>query len=310
MANYLIPYVDPKKLEGHEDPMIDEFTYGDVNARGKKLLDEVKKGDFLFFHTSSRNRRIITAYYCVEEVMLVSEARTNKLISIKYRNPHLKKEPESKYDTLVFGNPITSNKLKAPLPLTPTILAKLSNPSNLNNNQTEFAAITSALRTWKELDANDVEMLISEITDLQMKERLNDVFLSNEEILQLDEIDIEDYLVNNPKNLDTDYEYIDRQIVLDSNLRVDVLLKNEKDKELIVIEIKKGMIGKEVYKQLRDYIKELEPQAKPKYGLERIKGIIVCSGILPAFEDFYYDLVMKKDIEIKFYAWKFSFRSF
>lgn len=37
MANYLIPYVDPKKLEGHEDPMIDEFTYGDVNVRGKNF---------------------------------------------------------------------------------------------------------------------------------------------------------------------------------------------------------------------------------------------------------------------------------
>jgi hypothetical protein len=310
MANYLIPYVDPRKLEGHEDPMLDEFTYGDVNARGKKLLEEVGKGDFLFFHTSSRNRRIITAYYCVEEVMLVSEARENTLISTKYRNPHLKKEPESEYDALVFGNPIRSFKLKTPLQLTPGILSKLSNPANLNSGQTEFAAISSALRSWKELDRNDVEMFMSEINNLQMEERLKDVYLSNEEILQLDEIDIEDYLVNNPKNLDSNYEYVDRQIVLDSKLRIDVLLKNEKNKELIVVEIKKGMIGKEVYKQISDYIKELKPQVRTQYGMERIKGIIVCNGILPAFEDFYYELVTKKDIDVMFYAWKFSFRPF
>lgn len=45
----------------------------------------------------------------------------------------------------------------------------------------------------------------------------------------------EDYLVNNPRNLDPNYDYVDRQIVLDSKLRIDVLLKNEKSKELIVV---------------------------------------------------------------------------
>ena len=289
MANYLIPYIDPRKLEGHEDPMLDEFTYGDVNARGKKLVEEVKKGDFLFFHTSSRNRRIITAYYCVEEVMLVSEARKNSLITTKYRNPHLKKEPESEYDTLVFGNPIQSFKLKTPLQLTPEILSRLSSPANLNTGQTEFAAISSALRSWKELDRNDVEMLISEITSLQKEERLKDVYLSNEEILQLDEIDIEDYLVNNPKNLDLNFSYVDRQVVLESGLRIDVLLKNEQNKELIVVEIKKGMIGKDVYKQIHGYINELKPFVKTNYGMDIIRGIIICNGVLPAFEDFIMD---------------------
>jgi RecB family endonuclease NucS len=310
MASYLIPYIDPRKLEGHEDPMLDEFTYGDLGNRGKKLLENVKKGDFLFFHTSSRNRRIITAYYCVEEVMLVSEARKDSLIVAKYRNPHLKRDPVSQYDSIVFGHPIRSFKLKTPLHLTREILSRFSKPVNLNSSQTEFAAISSALRAWKELDVYDVDMLLAEISALQQEGRLKDVYLSNEEILQLDEINIEDYLVNNPRNLNPDYEYVDRQIVLDSNLRIDVLLKNETKKELIMVEVKKGMIGKEVYKQLHGYIKELEAQAKTKYGMEKVRGIIVCNGILPAFEDFYYDLATKKDIEIKFYAWKFSFRPF
>lgn len=301
---------DPRKLEGHEDPMLDEFTYGDINRRGEKLLKELQKGDFLFFHTSSRNRRFITAYYFVEEVMLVSDARKNNLITMKYRNPHLKKEPGSEYNTIAFGNPVRSIKLKTPLQLTPGLLSKLSNPANLNKDQTEFSVISAALRTWKGLNKNDVKMLMDEISKLQTEERLKDVYLSNEEILQLDEIDIEDYLIYNPKNLNSDYEYVDRQIVLNSKLRINVLLKNEKTEELIVVEIKKGMIGKEVYKQISSYIKEIEPYARAKYGIKNIKGIIVCNGIFPAFEDFYYDLVVKKDSEVIFYAWKFSFRSF
>jgi predicted nuclease of restriction endonuclease-like (RecB) superfamily len=311
VTSYLIPYIDPRKIDGHEDPMLDEYTYGDVGERGKKLLEKVKKGDFLFFHTSSRNQRVITAYYHVEEVMPASIAWKDVMISTKYRNPHLKREPSDQYDTIVFGNPVRSFKLKTPLPLTRSILNKFSKRVNLNEKQTEFAAISSSLRSWKELDNNDIELLIKEILVLQREERLKDVYLSNEEILQLDEIDIEDFLVSNPKNLNKDYEFLYRQIVLNSNRRIDVLLKNEIKKELIVVEIKKGLIGKEAYKQIHGYKRELEQDVKIKYGMEKVKGIIVCNGILPAFEDFYYDLMTNKtDIEIMFYAWKFSFKPF
>ena len=30
LTNYLIPYVDPKKLKGHMDPVFEEFTYGEI----------------------------------------------------------------------------------------------------------------------------------------------------------------------------------------------------------------------------------------------------------------------------------------
>lgn len=296
MSSYLIPYIDPRKMDGHEDPMFDEYTYGDVGRRGKILIDKVKKGDFLFFHTRSKNQRIITAYYYVEEVMPVAVARDDDQIKIKYRNPHLKTELLGRNDTIVFGNPVRSLKLRTPLPLTRSILNKFSRKVNLNNKQTELAAISSALRSWKELDKDDVDMLIKEISVLQKEERLKDIYLSNEEILQLDEIDIEDFLVYNPKNLNKDYEYIDRQVVLNSNRRIDVLLKNKIKKELIVVEIKKGLIGKDVYKQIQDYMKEIGRKAKTKYGLDKVKGIIVCNGILPTFEEFYFDLLANRRI--------------
>ncbi len=54
MTSYLIPYIDPRKIDGHEDPMLDEYTYGDVGERGKKLLEKVKKGDFLSKYTVIR----------------------------------------------------------------------------------------------------------------------------------------------------------------------------------------------------------------------------------------------------------------
>lgn len=312
MASYLIPYVDPRKMEGHEDPMLDEFTYGDSSFRGKKLLDGVNKGDALFFHTASKNRRVITAYYYIEDVMPVDAAKNDSLIMNKYKNPHLKREVTLEHEVIVFGNPIRSLILRNPLPLTLELLSGLSKPviKKDDNQQSDFQFICSALRTWKEISNSDVELLLGAISGLQEKERLQDVYLSNEEIIQLDEIDIEDYLVNNPKNLNPSYQFVDRQVVLDSNFRVDVLLKNEASNELIVVEIKKGMIGKEVYKQIHGYMKEMEPQLWGRYGLEKMKGIIVCNGILPAFEDYYYDLVKKKDIEVKFYAWKFSFRDF
>lgn len=44
----LIPYIQTSE----KGPDFDEFTYGDVHARGKKLLTKVKKGDYIFLHSS------------------------------------------------------------------------------------------------------------------------------------------------------------------------------------------------------------------------------------------------------------------
>ena len=62
----LIPYVN---LLNHPDPLFEEYTYGEGGARGKKLKNHVKKGDYIFFHTSKRNQKYITAYYIVDRVI-------------------------------------------------------------------------------------------------------------------------------------------------------------------------------------------------------------------------------------------------
>ncbi len=61
----LIPYV---KLS-HPDPAFDEFTYGDSGQRARKLKRDVKRGDYIFFHTTKRGKKFITAYYVVDRVL-------------------------------------------------------------------------------------------------------------------------------------------------------------------------------------------------------------------------------------------------
>ena len=50
----LIPYVN---LYNHPDPLFDEYTYGEGDSRAKKLKNDVKKGDYVFFHTSKRGKK-------------------------------------------------------------------------------------------------------------------------------------------------------------------------------------------------------------------------------------------------------------
>ena len=301
MASYLIPYVDPRKIEGHEDPMLEEFTYGNIEGRGKILREKVKKGDYLFFHTSRKGKRVITAYYVVEKVMDTEDAKRDRLIISKYKNPHLHREELYNNDTIVFGNPIYSRVLKRPFVLTPGILSKLSNPPRLNPDQTELAAISSALRNWKELTDKDVQFLLSQIEKNEEQSILKDTFLSTYEIEQLDEEDIEKFVAMSPAILGSNIKFFKRQYILKSGKRVDLLLKDEKG--LIVVEIKKGPIGKEAYKQVKEYLREIREEFNCS-----ARDIIICEDILPAFEDFFIKEIEKRKIDVYLYAWKFNLR--
>lgn len=306
MASYLIGYVESKEIRDHKDPLFSEYTYGDVKENGRKLLTNVKKGDYLFFHRSIRNKRFITAYYVVEEVFSVVQAKNNNLIKLKYKNPHLFEPEVSKDDSIVFGNPITSNFLERPLELSKAILNGLSRKPNFNPNQTELASITSALRTWKELSNGDVRYLLDLIEKNQIQSYLYDTYLSSDEIRQIDEADIEKFLCNNPQVFGAGLKLFKQQDILGDGTRLDLLLINNQTDELIVVEIKKGSLGKEVYNQIRNYIKEV----KIKYGNEKVRGIIVGSDILPTYEDFYLDKINHGKISIFLYGWKFSVRDY
>ncbi len=305
MSSYLVLYDDPKNHNGHIDPMLDEYTYGDHKLNGKILRDKIKQGDFLFFHTMRKGKRVITAYYVVEQVLPVPQAKANKLIMTKYRNPHLLESNNVENETIVFGNPITSNILRKPVELTIELLNKLSRKPNLNPSQTETAAITSALRQWKKLSDADVELLLSYIEAGQEIGILKDSYLSSDEIEQLDESDVETFIAANPGVISEGAKLFRQQLVLSDGNRLDLLLKNP-DESFIVVEIKKGELGKEVYKQIHDYIKTV----KSDFSCNKVTGVIIGSRIMPIYEDFYADIIQKKELKVFLYAWKFSLRPY
>lgn len=305
MANYLIGYVDPKINEGHEDPLLSEFTYGDYQQNGRKLRN-LNKGDFLFFHTTIRGKRYITAYFVVEQVMVTADAKQNTLITTKYSNPHLSLEEVTEDDTIVFGNPITSYILKRPFELSKTLLNQLSRKPNFNSEQTDLGAITSALRAWKELSEKDVQYLLQEIQRNQLGSFLKETYLTNEEIEQIEESDIERFISANPEVLGVGLTLFKRQLVFDNNTRLDLLLKHKETQQLVVVEIKKGALGKEVYKQISGYISNV----RNKYQTDNVTGIIVGSNILPMNEEFYLEKIHSNKIKVFLYAWKFSLRDY
>ena len=289
MVSYLIPYVDPKRIEGHEDPLLEEFTYGDVGQRGKMLREKVGKRDFLFFHTNRKGKHVITAYYLVEKVMLTYDAKRDELITSKYRNPHLCREESYDYDTIVLGNPIYSKVLKHPFLIDKKMLNKLSGKPK------------SIYRPWVKLSNEDVKFLINEINKYEKQNFLKDTLLSSNEVEQLQEEDIEGFIESNSQRLDKSLSAFKRQYVLKSRERVDLLLQSKDG--LVVVEIKKGAIGKETFTQVARYLREIKNEFKCK-----VRGVIVCSDILPAFEDFFARKLEEDDIKIYLYSWRFNLR--
>ncbi len=303
MPSYLIPYQDPRKIEGHEDPMFEEYTYGDIGSRGKKLLNNVDKGDYLFFHTTQKGKRVLTSYFVVEKTMPADEAKQNKLITMKYKNPHLDREEIYEHDTLAFGNPIFSNNLKRPLELTKELLQQLSIKTTFNRTQTELGQISSTLRSWRELGDDDIEFLLNKIAEIEERSFLRHTPISTKEIEQLREEDIENFIEENPKVLGNDIQLLERQYTLQSDHRIDLLCKDNNG--YVVVEIKLGSIGRDAYKQVRKYMKQL----KKEEG-EQVRGILVCADILPVFEDYLIKRINEGKVEVYLYSWKFTLNPF
>ncbi|MGG2066940.1 endonuclease NucS domain-containing protein [Bacillus sp. S14(2024)] len=233
--NYLIGYKDAERNLGHEDPMLKEYTYGESGANTEKLL-KVNKGNYLFFHKTVHNKRYITAYYVIEEVALVKDVKHNRLIMNKYDNPHLKKELKqlASSECIAFGNPILSKVLQVPLEITPELLSKLSRPANLNPGQTLLSAISSALRTWKELNQSDVDYLLNLIEQNENKGRLANRILTAEEVFQVLEKGIEKFIVSNPAILDENYKLEKSQHIFSDESRLDLLLRDTSSNEFIL----------------------------------------------------------------------------
>ncbi|WP_102345908.1 endonuclease NucS domain-containing protein [Bacillus sp. Marseille-P3661] len=289
MQSYLIPYIDPRKNDGEEDPMLHEFTYGDVNNRGSYLRYKVEKGDYLFFHTNIRGKSHLTAYYYVEQVCAVEDAKQNPLIMGKYKNPHLYRKTLQENETIVFGHSVYSKVLSHPLPLTDKILNKLSRRPK------------SIARPWVKINKKDIDFLLTMIKEHEEEGFLEDTYLMTEEIEELLESDIESFIHKKPMFINENIEPFERQLVLESGKRIDLLFKEKNADSYVLVEVKNTVIGRDAYYQLKGYLDELKETMNAE-----IKGVIVCKGILPIAEKFYIDKLQKERIEIYFHVWKFD----
>ena len=77
--------------------------------------------------------------------------------------------------------------------------------------------------------------------------------------------------------------------------RLDLLFEN-KQGHLVVVELKLNRIGRDAIRQIKAYIHDLRQEDKEK----KISGVIVCSGVMPAFEE---ELRKQQDIRILVYGW-------
>jgi len=290
----LIPYV---RLS-NPDPAFGEFTYGDSGQRGRKLMTDVKNGDYIFFHTSKHGRKYITAYYIVDRILNTADACKDKAILAKYKNPHIVeylaglRPKNGNDDTLVFGDPITSQILEKPLLLDKILAEKLSLGIQFHANKPETQIIGSATRAWRRLSDNDVNILLKAIVAEQ--EKIPSYFLlSSEEVTETLERDIERYIARNPALLGQGFTFASQQREAGDG-RLDLLFEDSLG-NWVVLEVKYNRIGRNALQQIKSYIRDLKKETS-----KAISGVIVCSGVMPAYED---ELKAQKDIQIFVYGW-------
>jgi hypothetical protein len=303
--NLLIPYV---KLPDHNDPLFKEFTYGDVNQRGRKLKT-LQPGDHLFFHTTIQGRKCFTGYYTVARVMDTKDVVKDPDLSSKFKNPHIvdwrEDKPNYRENVIVFGDPITSTIVARPLPFDKKLAERISLNIPFPKGRFESQAIGSATRSWRQLTEKDVRVLREAMTLCEGATEDGDVPLSLEGILTTEEVSqvvekhIEGLLAKNPSLLRHSVTSVKRQVETDEG-RIDLLL-DTKAGHIIVIEVKLHRIGRDAVKQLRNYMKWIRKGRRK----QSVSGVLVCEGVLPAFAE---DFARLKDIKVMCYGWQLKLR--
>lgn len=279
MRHYLVPY----NRRGEDDPLFDEYTYGHQQSR----LNKVEIGEYLFFYTKILDKKYITAYYEVFDKKSVKEIRNNPLIAHKYKNHHISNGKET--DIVIFGHPVYSFILDKPL--------------LLNNELIEKIIGDKEMKQSKLILKRGSKSLLLNLIHNQQQTPLHNVSLTTEDIYHLREYDIENFLANNPKLLDSKYKFVERQKVFSDMKRLDLLLKD--DNGFVIVEIKKGLIDQDVYSQIKGYINLLR---KEEQTLD-VRGIIVCRGFVSEqAKSFYTEKIQNGKIEIFLHAWKFDLK--
>jgi len=294
--NLLIPYV---YLYGHPDPLFEEFTYGEGGSRAKKLKNDVSKGDYVFFHTSIGGKKYITAYYVADRVVDTVKAIKDKNIIAKFKNPHLSelisgRVTEKENNVILFGDPITSKILERPLLFDRNLAEKLSLNIKFPKGKTETQAIGSSTRSWRELPDKDIEVFFKSIEQSEKEGTGIETVLSTDEVTEVIEKDLEKFIEKNPGLIGESVKLVKRQ--QDTPVgRIDLLFETKKS-DFIVVELKLNKIGRDAISQLRRYMTWLKKETK-----KEVSGVIVCKGVMPAFEE---DLNKIKNIKIFCYGWQ------
>jgi hypothetical protein len=297
LMHMLIPYV---YLPRHEDPLFPEYTYGDTGARGRKLISALESGDFVFFHTTLRGSKHITAYYVVDRVMESARAAADPAIRAKYSNPHLKARPIKNAsprladDAVLFGDPIRSRILPRALPFDRALAKKLSLNISFHPGKTDTQTIASATRAWRELTKRDVKTLLREINRWEAQFPRATLARSTEEVAEVLERDIEAYLALAPATLGKDLTLWDRQFPL-ADGRADLIFQ-DRHEGFLIVEVKLGQIGRDAVIQIRQYVKEFKRRTR-----NNVRGVLVCAGVLPAYQD---EISKQKDLTVLTYGWR------
>jgi hypothetical protein len=296
--NLLIPY---RYFYDHSDPLLNEFTYGDIGTRARKLKNDLKKCDYVFFHTGINGKKYITAYYVVDRVVDTINVIKDRNITAKYKNPHISDVMSGKAistddDVLLFGDPIESRVLEKPLLFDIDLAKRLSLGITFPKDRTETQAIGSATRAWRKLKESDVNMLLAAIDSSEKDAKSIQTVLSTDEVTEVIEKDIEGFIEKNPTLIGKSLVLKGRQ--LDTPVgRLDLLFE-DKSGNPIVVELKLNKIGREAINQIRRYMKWIEKETKKDTA-----GIIVCTGVMPAFEE---DFKKLNKIKIFCYGWKLT----
>jgi hypothetical protein len=277
--------------------MLEEFTYGDSESRARKLKRDLKRGDYVFFHTTIRGQRYITAYYIIDRVLDTRDAASDRAIVAKYKNPHVdeyrKGERRDHDDAVIFGDPILSKKLPRPLLFNKTLAQKLSLAIPFKEGFTENQCISSATRQWRKLTEKDVDILLSEIKRAEREGIGADTVLSTDEVLEIREADLENFIVKNTQLIGPGLTLKDRQVDTRQG-RLDLLFE-DKNKNWVVVELKLHEIGRGAMNQLRRYMHQVRKDTN-----REVSGVIVCKDVLPAFVEEFEKL---RDFRIFHYGW-------
>lgn len=181
--HFLIAY---KYLPDHPDPLFEEFTYGDVKARAKRLKTSLKEGDYIFFHTGANGKKFITAYYVVDRVLDTETVIENKALLEEYKNPHISRYLSgrgNKDDIIIFGNPSKSRILKREewLLFDRFIIEKLSLNIKFSEGFSENQAIVSGTRAQRVLADEDVKIILDAINEQVITEKYPKIVCSEDQ---------------------------------------------------------------------------------------------------------------------------------